>query len=76
MWSNLRINRWLILGWKKGSGIFNQTEQVINKDKFKTNGSDAAKVDFKGIWNTQYMGPRTYESNLLSAHLDTGVWPH
>lgn len=49
---------------KKGSGISRQTEQVINKDKFKTSGSDAAKVNFNSIWKPWYLGPRV--SDLMN----------
>ena len=62
-------------GSKEGQWHF-ESDRTSNKDKFKTSGGDAAKMNTGSIWNTQYMGPRTYESNLLLAHLDTGVWPH
>ena len=54
----------MILDPKKGSGILRQTEQVTNKDKFKTSGSDAAKVNFNSIWKPRYLGPRV--SDLMN----------
>ena len=67
-----------ILSLKKHSGILSQTEQGVNKDKFKFNGSDVAKVNSNSIWNTEYMDPMVPDllnPFCLSPRVDTSVCP-
>lgn len=67
------IYRWGAPGPKKGSGNSRETDQAINTDGFKLNGSDVTKVASNSFWSTEYLVTWFLNPCYLSQCLDTAV---